>query len=65
MARFNAMYEQYSLNPLITKQRMFYEAMEDVLPKTRIIISDGSTQTMYPIESFASVAGSGKEDDVQ
>ncbi len=65
VARFNAMYEQYSLNPLITKQRMFYEAMEDVLPNTRIIISDGSTQTMYPIDSFASFAGSGKEDDQQ
>ncbi|MBQ9065810.1 MAG: FtsH protease activity modulator HflK [Blautia sp.] len=65
VARFNAMYEQYSLNPLITKQRMFYEAMEEVLPNARIIISDGSTQTMYPIESFSGTPAvqSGKEDD--
>ena len=52
VARFNAMYEQYSLNPLITKQRMLYEAMEAVLPNAKVIISDGNTQTMYPIESF-------------
>ena len=52
VARFNAMYEQYQLNPLITKQRMFYEAMEAVLPNTRIIISDGKTQTVYPLGSF-------------
>jgi len=52
VARFNAMYEQYKLNPLITKQRMLYEAMEEVLPNARIIISDGSTQTVYPLDSF-------------
>ena len=53
VARFNAMYEQYVLNPNITKQRMFYEAMENVLPDTKVIISDGSTQTIYPLDSFA------------
>ena len=53
VARFNAMYEQYALNPNITKQRMFYEAIENVLPDTKVIISDGSTQTIYPLDSFA------------
>ena len=62
VARFNAMYEQYKLNPLITKQRMFYETMEEVLPNAKIIISDGSTQTVYPVESFAQITASGKED---
>ncbi len=62
VARFNAMYEQYKLNPLITKQRMFYETMEDVLPNAKIIISDGSTQTMYPLESFSSTENKGEED---
>ncbi|WP_242839313.1 FtsH protease activity modulator HflK [Oribacterium sp. P6A1] len=54
VARFNAMYEQYRLNPLITKQRMFYEAMEDILPDLKVIIDDGGTQTMLPLESFVS-----------
>ncbi len=52
VARFNEMYEQYKLYPLITKQRMFYEAMEEVLPGVKIIIDDGNTQTMLPLESF-------------
>jgi membrane protease subunit HflK len=57
VARFNAMYDQYALNPLITKQRMFYETLEDLLPGLKVIITDGSTQTMLPVESFASIAG--------
>lgn len=58
VARFNAMYEQYRLNPLITKQRMFYETVEDVLPDAKVIITDGGTQTMYPLESFTAENGS-------
>ena len=57
VARFNAMYEQYAKNPLITKQRMFYEALESVLPDLKVIITDGTTQTMLPVESFFPEAG--------
>lgn len=55
VARFNAMYEEYIKNPTITRQRMFYEAMEKVLPDLKVIIEspDGDMQTFYPIESFA------------
>ena len=55
VARFNAMYEEYVKNPTITKQRMFYETMEEVLPSLKVVIegSDGEMQTFYPIESFA------------
>ncbi len=57
VARFNAEYEEYKKYPLITKQRMFYEAMEDILPKLKVIIDDGSgnIQKYYPIDSFANV----------
>ena len=55
-ARFNAMYEQYQLNPAVTRQRLFYEAIEDVLPGTKVIISDGGTQTMLPLDSFADIS---------
>ena len=61
VARFNAMYEQYALNPLITKQRMFYETIEDILPDLKVIITDGSTQTMLPVESFATVTAENGE----
>ncbi len=59
VARFNAMYEQYAQNPLITKQRMFYETLESILPDLKVIITDGSTQTMLPLESFVSEAENG------
>lgn len=55
VVRFEEMYEQYKLYPYITKKRMFYEAMEDVLPSLKVIISDGSTQTMLPLDSFGGV----------
>ncbi len=56
-ARLNELYEEYQKYPLITKQRMFYETMEEILPDMKVIIekSDGTTQTMLPLESFANV----------
>lgn len=50
-ARFNAEYEEYSNYPLITKQRMFLETMEDVLPNLKVIIEsgDGSITKYYPV----------------
>lgn len=55
-ARFNDLYQEYSKYPLITKKRMFYEAMEDVLPELKVIInaSDG-TQSLLPLEPFAEI----------
>lgn len=54
VARFNAMYEEYIKNPTVTRQRMFYETMEEVLPDLKVIIEspNGDVQTIYPIESF-------------
>lgn len=62
VARFNSLYEEYIKFPLITKQRMFYETMEEVLPGMKIYITDGSTQTLLPLEPFSQVElGSPKE----
>ena len=49
VARFNSMYEEYSKYPTITKQRMYFETMEEVLPELRVIITDedGSTLNMF------------------
>lgn len=57
VARFNAMYEEYIKNPDVTKERMFFEAMEEILPDLKVIIEspDGDVQTFYPIESFADI----------
>ncbi len=55
VARFNAMYAEYVKNPNITRQRMFYEAMEKVLPDLKVIIEspNGDMQMFYPVESFS------------
>ena len=46
VARFNAMYAEYINNPLVTRQRMFYEAMEEILPDLRVVIQDGSGSSL-------------------
>lgn len=62
VAKFNAMYEEYVKNPEVTKKRMFYEAMEDILPRMKVII-DGTDKTdmLLPLDSFMSsgAVGSG------
>lgn len=52
VARFNSMYEEYKNYPLITKKRLFFETMEDVLPNHKVIITDGQTETFLPLESL-------------
>ncbi|MBO6111556.1 MAG: FtsH protease activity modulator HflK [Lachnospiraceae bacterium] len=52
VARFNETYEQYKKYPLITKKRMFYETMEDILPELKVVVTDGATQTMLPLDDF-------------
>jgi len=63
VARFNAMYEEYIKNPTITRQRMFYEAMEDILPDLKVIIEspNGNTQTFYPLDSFTNPAAASSD----
>lgn len=59
VARFNAMYEEYIKNPTITKERMFYETMEEIMPDLKVIIEspNGDVQTFYPVESFVTMDG--------
>ena len=54
-ARFNAMFEEYSRFPLITKERLFYEAMEEVLPGMKLYIIDEETgvETSLPLDKYA------------
>lgn len=62
VARFEAMYEEYIKNPTITKQRMFYEAMEEVLPDLEVIIDSSNgdgVQKLLPLEPFSTTEVSG------
>ena len=56
-ARFTELFNEYQKYPLITKQRLFYEAMEDILPDMKLYIVDDATgvQTSLPLESYATV----------
>jgi len=56
VARFNSMYAEYIKNPVVTKERMFYEAMEEVLPDLKLIIDSGEgVDKILPLESFSSI----------
>ena len=52
VARFSDTYKEYKKYPLITKKRMFYETLEEVLPSLDVIITDGKTQSIYPVDKF-------------
>ena len=56
-ARFTELYNEYEKYPLITKQRLFYETMEEILPGAKLYIVDANTgvQTALPLESFANI----------
>ena len=56
VAMFSAMYEEYAQNPDITKSRMYYEAISEILPDVKLYINtaeDGSdVQMLLPLESL-------------
>lgn len=57
VSRFEQMYAEYTKYPLITKQRMFYETMEEILPDLKLyIVDEKGTQKLLPLESFAPAA---------
>ena len=56
VAMFNARFEEYQKNPEVTKKRMFYEAMEDILPQLRVII-DGTDSTSTMLHEQLNASG--------
>ena len=57
VAMFNAMYQEYALNPEITRSRMYYEAISQVLPGVKLYVNTGSgegqdVQMLLPLESM-------------
>ena len=53
---FTAMYEEYARNPAITKSRMYYEAIQEILPGVKLYINtaeDGDdVQMLLPLDSL-------------
>ncbi len=55
VAMFEAMYAEYAQNPQITRSRMYYEAVSQILPGVKVYINtgDGSNVDMLlPLESL-------------
>ena len=55
VAMFSAMYEEYARNPEITKSRMYYEAISQVLPGVKLYINTadgGNVYMLLPLEGF-------------
>ena len=55
VAMFNAMYAEYAQNPQITKSRMYYEAISQVLPGVKVYVNTGSdagVNMLLPLEKM-------------
>ncbi len=60
VAMFEAMYSEYALNPEITRSRMYYEAISEILPGVKLYINTGSgedVQMLLPLESIVDTNG--------
>ena len=60
VAMFNAMYAEYQLNPEITRSRMYYEAISQILPGVKLYINTSSAsdvQMLLPLESLLGTDG--------
>lgn len=58
VAMFEARYEEYALNPGITRSRMYYEAIADALPDVKLYIdlSDGEVVKLLPLDEIGTEA---------
>ena len=54
-ARINEMFAEEEKNKEVTRKRLFFEAMEEILPAMEVVIenSDGTTEKIYPVKPFA------------
>jgi len=64
VAMFTAMYEEYARNPQITKSRMYYEAISEILPDVKLYINSASggsdVQMLLPLEQLAGTTTGGE-----
>ena len=61
VAMFQAMYQEYALNPDITRSRMYYEAISEILPDVKLFINTGGegsdVQMLLPLDQLAGAQG--------
>ena len=55
VAMFEAMFAEYAQNPEITKSRMYYEAISEILPGVKVYINtsgSGDVQMLLPLDQW-------------
>ena len=62
VAMFEAMYAEYAQNPGITRSRMYYEAISQILPGVKLYVNTGSgegsdVQMLLPLEQLIETTG--------
>ena len=61
VAMFSAMYEEYARNPAITRSRMYYEAIQQILPGVKLYINTANggddLQMLLPLDSLVNNGG--------
>lgn len=59
VAQFNAVYNEYVKNPDVTADRLILETLEQILPNAKVIVTDGSGDTVnyLPLDSFLKNSG--------
>ena len=57
---FEAMYAEYAQNPGITRSRMYYETISQILPDVKLYINTGdgsNVQSLLPLEPLFNTEG--------
>ena len=59
VAMFSAMYEEYKQNPGITRSRMYYETISEILPGVKVYINTGDGSNVDMLLPLEKIAGGG------
>ena len=67
VAMFQAMYQEYAQNPAITRSRMYYEMISQVLPDVKLYINSGTgaagdVNMLLPLESLVDSPNGGNNE---
>ena len=62
VAMFQAQYAEYAQNPEITRSRMYYEAISDILPGVKLFVNTGTgdksdVQMLLPLDQLMDTTG--------
>ena len=64
VAMFTAMYQEYAQNPTVTRYRMYYEAISQILPGVKLYIntgSEGGVDMLLPLEPLTQTTTGGAQ----